>query len=96
MLHHLRVKLGDGITVCVAIVDDSVKFVELADLVLSVNTREVFSSHEMLTEDASIESYLCCSSWRHTHHIRTVVDSAENLEHALLCLVCDLVFLSID
>ena len=93
VLDNLAVQLGDRVTFRVAIVDHSVKVVQLAILLLRIEAGQVLRCHQMRPQRAALESDLTRGSWGHAYYIRRVVNRAENLKGTVLSLAHPLIVL---
>lgn len=80
VLDHLAVQFGYRVSLRVAVVNDSVKVVQLAILLLGVEAGQVLGCHEMRPERLALESNLARGSRRHADYEWRVVDGAEDLK----------------
>jgi hypothetical protein len=84
MLDNLTIKFGHSVSVGVAVIDHSVKVVQLTDLLLRVERRQVLCRHQIGAKGTATEANLSCRYWRYANHVGAVVHSAEDLEGATL------------
>ena len=79
MFDDLAVELGNCVTTGVAIIDHTVKAIQLTLLPLSVKACHVLCCHQVLPQMPAFVSNLSCGCGRNADHERGVVHSAEDL-----------------
>ena len=80
MFDDLAVELGDRVPTRVAIIDYTVKVVQLTLLLLGIEACQVFRGHQVLPQELALVAGLSRSCGRNAYYKRGVVHGAEDLE----------------
>ena len=70
VLDNLAVEFGDRVPLRVAVVNHSIKVVQLAILLFCIETGDVLGCHQVSSQITTVISNLACGSWRNTYDVR--------------------------